>query len=41
LAQAIAATADSGMHARAEALGAKIRAEDGVQCAVELITRAL
>jgi sterol 3beta-glucosyltransferase len=41
LAQAIAATTDKGMCVRAEALGAKIRAEQGVQRAVDVITRVL
>jgi sterol 3beta-glucosyltransferase len=41
LAQAIRAATDAGMRARAEVLGAKIKAENGVQRAVEIITRQL
>jgi UDP:flavonoid glycosyltransferase YjiC (YdhE family) len=41
LASAIRTTADADMRRRAAALGAKIRAEDGVACGVEVIQRHL
>ncbi len=41
LAASIQATADPGMRQRAAELGEKIRAEDGVACAVEIVARCV